>query len=232
MTTSTNAVAYVRVSTDAQADSGAGLAAQRQAIETFAKTNGMTITGWFEDAGVSGAAAIEDRPGLVAALAALRRGDVLLVAKRDRLARDTFAAMSIERAVSKLRASVMAADGIGNGDAPADAFLRSIMDATAEFERSLIAGRTRAAMAVKRKAGERTGQIPFGWSLGNDGRLVEVAAEQKVLGRIIECRQAGMSLRQIASILTDSKIPTQSGRAAWNHNTVASILVRAAALAA
>jgi len=130
MTTTANAIGYIRVSTDSQADSGAGQAAQRQAIEAFAKANGLTITAWHEDAGVSGAAAIEDRPGLVAALAGLRRGDVLLVAKRDRLARDTFAAMTIERTVAKRRASVMSADGIGNGDGAADAFLRSILDAT------------------------------------------------------------------------------------------------------
>jgi len=230
--TTTNAIGYLRVSTDSQADSGAGQAAQRQAIETFATTNGMTITGWFEDAGVSGAAAIEDRPGLVAALAGLRRGDVLLVAKRDRLARDTFAAMTIERTVAKRKASVLSADGIGNGDGAADAFLRSILDATAAFERSLIAGRTKAAMAAKRRNGERVGQIPFGWSLGDDGHLVEVAAEQKVLTKIVACRSAGMSLREIASILTEAKVPTQSGRSAWSHNTIASILTRAAALAA
>jgi len=232
MTATTNAIGYVRVSTDSQADSGAGQAAQRQAIETFAKANGLTITAWHEDAGVSGAAAIEDRPGLVAALAGLRRGDVLVVAKRDRLARDTFAAMTIERTVAKRRASVMSADGIGNGDGAADAFLRSILDATAAFERSLIAGRTRAALAAKRRAGERVGQIPFGWTLDEDGRLVEVAAEQKVLADIIACRQAGMSLRAIAKILTTSNVPTQAGTTKWSHSTIDSILKRAAALAA
>lgn len=227
-----NAIGYVRVSTDSQTESGAGLAAQRQAIETFAKASGLTITAWHEDAGVSGAAAVEDRPGLVSALAGLRRGDVLLVAKRDRLARDTFAAMTIERTVAKRRASVLAADGVGNGDGAADAFLRSILDATAAFERSLIAGRTRAAMAAKRRAGERTGQIPFGWTLGEDGRLVEVAAEQKVLANILACRAAGMSLRAIASILTEANVMTQAGTTKWSHTTIDSILKRAAALAA
>jgi DNA invertase Pin-like site-specific DNA recombinase len=96
----------------------------------------------------------------------------------------------------------------------------------------LIAGRTRAALAAKRRAGERTGQIPFGWTLGEDGRLVEVAAEQKVLADIVACRQAGMSLRAIATILTDANVPTQAGTTKWSHTTIASILTRAAALAA
>ena len=96
----------------------------------------------------------------------------------------------------------------------------------------MIAGRTRAALAAKRRAGERTGQIPFGWTLGEDGRLVEVAAEQKVLADIIACRQAGMSLRAIAKILTTSNVPTQAGTTKWSHSTIDSILKRAAALAA
>lgn len=228
----TTAIGYVRVSTDGQAESGAGLAAQRAAIETFAKRHGLTITAWHEDAGVSGAAAIEDRPGLMAALAGLRRGSVLIVAKRDRIARDTLTALTIERTVNRLRASIMSADGVGNGDEAADLFMRSIMDAAAAFERGLIKQRTRAALAAKRRAGERTGEVPFGWTLGDDGRLVEVEAEQLVLANIKACRAAGMSLRQIAAILTDANVPTKKGRAAWNHNTVASILARAAALAA
>lgn len=232
MTTTANAIGYVRVSTDGQAESGAGLAAQRAAIETFAKRHGLTITAWHEDAGISGAAAIEDRPGLMAALAGLRRGDVLIVAKRDRIARDTLTALTIERTVNRRKASIMSADGVGNGDGAADQFMRSIMDAAAAFERGLIKQRTRAALAAKRKAGERTGEVPFGWTLGEDGRLVEVEAEQLVLANIRSCRAAGMSLRQIAAILTEANVPTKKGRAAWNHNTVASILARAAALAA
>jgi DNA invertase Pin-like site-specific DNA recombinase len=228
----TTAIGYVRVSTDGQAESGAGLAAQRSAIEAFAKRAGLTITAWYEDAGVSGAASIESRPGLMAALAQLRRGAVLLVAKRDRIARDTLTALTIERTVARLKASIMSADGVGNGDGAADAFMRSIMDAAAAFERGLIRQRTRAALGAKRLAGERTGEVPFGWNLGDDGRLVENAAEQKVLANIRDCRAAGMSLRQIASILTTANVPTKKGRAAWNHNTIASILARAAALAA
>ena len=65
----TNAVAYLRVSTNDQAESGAGLAAQRAAITAYASANNMTITAWYEDAGVSGAAGLEARPGLAAAVA-------------------------------------------------------------------------------------------------------------------------------------------------------------------
>ena len=78
----------------------------------------------------------------------------------------------------------MSCDGIGNGDGAADVFMRQVMDAASQFERGLIRARTRAAMHEMRKAGERTGTIPFGWSLAADGRLAQVAEEQEVIARI------------------------------------------------
>lgn len=225
------AIAYVRVSTADQAESGAGLAAQRAAIEAYAKKAGLEIAAWHDDAGVSGAADLEDRPGLLAAIGQLRRGSVLLIGKRDRLARDTFLSLVIEKAVQKRGASIESADGLGNGDAPADVFMRSILDATGEFERNLIRSRTKAALAAKRKAGQRTGEIPFGWDLGADGRLIENVAEQRVIRCMVDCRQAGMSLRQIAAILNGQGVTTKKGRS-WYGESIRSILDRAAALAA
>lgn len=224
--------AYLRVSTDSQADSGAGIAAQRAAIESFAKRHGLTVDAWHTDAGVSGAAGIESRPALAAAIAGIRKGDTLIVAKRDRLARDTFLAVVIERAVARKGAAIASADGVGNGDGAADAFMRSVMAAAAEFERGLIRQRTKAAMAAKRRAGERVGTVPFGWSLGADNTLVPVPEEQRVIEQIARCRAAGMSYRAIAAILTEGNVTTKAGGTSWSHTSVKSILDRQAALAA
>ena len=62
--TTGSAVAYLRVSTDEQAESGAGLAAQRNAIAAVAAVRGWTITAWHQDGGVSGGKAPHQRPGL------------------------------------------------------------------------------------------------------------------------------------------------------------------------
>lgn len=227
-----NGIIYTRVSTDGQADSGAGLAAQVAAIESYASRNGITIVGRFEDAGVSGAADIEDRPGLAAAINALRRGDALLIAKRDRLGRDVMLVMTIEKLVGRRGASVVSCDGIGNGDAPADQFMRTLLDATAQFERSLIRARTKAAMHAKRRAGERCGQVPFGYALGADGKLEPVPQEQEVIARIEALRRDGMTYRAIAQLLTDAGIITKKGVSNWTHTTVRSIVTRQAAVAA
>jgi hypothetical protein len=82
----------------------------------------------FTDPGVSGGAALDKRPGLLAALAALRthNAGLLLVAKRDRLARDSLLAALVERLAERLGARVQSADGAADGDAPEDVLMRRI----------------------------------------------------------------------------------------------------------
>src|SRR3982750_1431090 len=79
-------VAYLRVSTDRQAADGLGLAAQEKAIRTLLRERHVRHARFFVDRGVSGA--VEDRPGLSELLEALGAGDVVVVARLDRLARD------------------------------------------------------------------------------------------------------------------------------------------------
>ena len=244
-----NAIAYCRVSTEKQAKSGAGLDAQKAAIESYAAKNGLTITATLVDAGISGASPIEQRLGLVAAVAAITKGTVLLIAKRDRLGRDQLTTLGIERAIQKKGGSIVSADGIANGSAAADQFMRSILDAAAAFELSLIKARTLAAVDAKRQKGQRIGEVPFGYEVAADGLLVEVASEQLVIAKIMSCRAAGLSLRAIAQELDSQSIPTKKGIGTkctkpnaqgkvrqprcglWSHRIVRLIIARQAALA-
>src|SRR6185436_18396957 len=109
------AVAYMRVNTS---DQHLSVEAQRAAIEAWAQREGITVAGWHVDHGVSGRAELADRPALVAALAELRTANagVLIVLRRDRLARDVATAIAIERAVEMCGARVRSADGVGDGD--------------------------------------------------------------------------------------------------------------------
>lgn len=68
-------------------------------------------------------------------------------------------------------------------------------------QRALIRARTRAALAVKKSRGERTGGVPLGSSVGADGRLAVDAAETAAVARARELRAAGRSLREIAAVL-------------------------------
>lgn len=194
------AVGYRRISKEHD-DNGLGLTAQSHAIESEAKRLGLVMAATFTDNGVSGGAAIEKRVELLAAIQALRAGDVLIVARRDRLARDVMLAGFCEKEVAKRGASIVSAAGEGNADDPASKLMRQIVDCFAEYERSLIRARTKAALAAKRARGERvTRHPPYGFR-HVDGRLVKDRREQHGLKLMRELRDAGRSLRDVATVM-------------------------------
>jgi DNA invertase Pin-like site-specific DNA recombinase len=214
------AVAYLRVSTDDQA---LGPEAQRAAIERWAIARGVTVAAWFCDQGVSGAAPLDRRPGLLAALAALAAhgAGLLVVAKRDRLARDTMIAAMVERIASSAGALVASAAGEGEGDGPEAQLMRAMVDAFAQYERALIAARTRAALSVKSARGERVGAVPIGKRLADDGRTLTLDAdEDRAVELVRELRGEGWTLRAIAAELDARGLRSRTGRA-WHPQQVA-----------
>ncbi len=196
-------IGYLRCSTAEQRESGLGLSAQRDAIESAAKREGLTVADWFSDEGVSGGSTIDKRPGLVLAIDALSRGDVLFVAKRDRLARDTLLACWLETDIAKRGARIVSAAGEGSDDdGPTSVLMRRIIDAFAEYERLMIRARIRAAMQVKRQRGERMGRwVQYGYRPGDGKRLEPVRHEQEAIALMLELRSTGMPLTKIGEEL-------------------------------
>ena len=192
--------------------------------------NGVEIVATFEDKGVSGAAAIDRRPGLMAALDALAEhgAGLLCVAKRDRLARDTMIAAMAERLAERAGARIVSADGVGEGNDPAAALLRGMVDLFAAYERAMIRTRTVAALAQKKARGERTGAVPVGCRVGADGRTLESdPAEAEIVAAVVRARAAGLSIRAIVAELAAAGMRTRRG-GEIQSTQVARILRRAA----
>jgi DNA invertase Pin-like site-specific DNA recombinase len=152
------AVGYIRVSTDEQSLS---VDAQRQALERWCQAHQAPLMAVYTDMGVSGGTLLEKHPGLLSALNALTRGRVLLVVRRDRLARDTLTAAMCEKIAQKVGASILTVSGEGNGQGPEAQLMRTILDVFAQYEKALIALWTKAGMARKREKGERLGMVPY-----------------------------------------------------------------------
>jgi len=221
------AIGYLRVSTD---DQHLGPEAQRDALARWCDANGAELLAVYVDHGVSGGAPLDKRPALLDALDALAENGagVLLVAKRDRLARDVMIAAMVERMAERVGASIVAADGAGNGDSPEAALMRHMVDAFAEYERAIIRARTRTALAVKARRGERVGQVPFGYRLADDGTHLETEPrEQRVISLVQDLRADGMTIRAIAARLNDDNVPARGKK--WHPTTVARMLARNAA---
>jgi site-specific DNA recombinase len=224
------ALGYVRVSSDEQADSGLGLQAQRQRIVAFCEVKGLRLADVYEDAGVSGGKPLASRPSGSRLLNAARRGKVVVVvAKLDRLFRSVADAASVIADFDKKGIELVAiAEGFDMTN-PYGRAMAQMASVFAELERAMIRERTRSAMDVKRSRGQRiSGHAPFGWDFGPDGLLVVNAREQMVIAWMRRLRAEGISYRGIAARLDDEGILPKRGRR-WIHTTVKSILTRDAA---
>lgn len=225
-------IAYVRVSSEEQAQSGLGIEAQLDAIRASVGEPDVII----RDEGFSGGTL--DRPGLAELLEVVGKGDVVVIAKLDRLSRgDAFAMAWLEKEiVEKAKASILSAAGEGTGDdSPQGAFMRDIMKAFARFELAMIKQRTSAAVKVKmrnkREAGEKTGGrfAPFGYDIAIvDGvkKLVDNEAEKAIIKNMIAMRNAGDSYQDIADRLESDGVVTRGG-GKWTHKVVRAIIRRA-----
>jgi DNA invertase Pin-like site-specific DNA recombinase len=226
------AIAYIRVSKEREGQLGPE--AQRSAIEAWASAQGVTIAAWHDDIDVSGGDELGERVGLVQALGdvKLHHAGLLVIAKRDRLARDVYVAATIERAVQSAGARVVSADGTANGDTPADAFMRTILDAAAAYERAMIRARTKAALAAKSARGERAGNIGFGYRLADPSdpdsdRIEENPEEQAIIAAVHDLRTRGATYRAIVATLREMGMKSRAGTP-LQIPQVARILSRAA----
>ncbi len=223
------AVAYVRVSTAGQATEGVGLETQRERIRKWCEANEYRLTAVYTDAGVSGKRA-DNRPDLQRALAAVcgRPPGALVVYSLSRLARSTKDCIAIAERMDKAGADLVSLSERIDTTTAAGKMIFRLLAVFAEFERDLVSERTTAALALKKANGQRTGGVPYGFDLADDGStLVENLAEQAVIRDIRSMRARGMKLKQIAGTLTERHIATKTGKSErWTHQAVARILAR------
>ena len=213
-------IAYLRVSTEQQTQSGAGLDAQLDACQRMAGQ----LAGVYRDEGVSGKTGLDKRPALLEAIAQLSKGDTLIVAKRDRLGRDPLVVAMIEAAVTRKGARIVSAAGEGtDSDSPTDILMRRMVDAFAEYERLIIGARTKAALQAKKQRGERTGSIPYGYRCDDGVNLVPDDVEQEAIAMIRELNGKGLSLRNIAGRLEAKGYKPRNGQS-WHPQTISNIL--------
>ena len=152
-------VIYLRVSTKQQAESDRdGYPRQREALHAYAAANGLEIVGEYQDY-LSGKTEAESREGWTDLIRFMRADGVkiILIEKIDRLARDLMVQESI---VASLQADGFTLKSLADDDLcstdPTRKMIRQLLGIFAEYERSLINGRTH------RKGGKPTGTRPYG----------------------------------------------------------------------
>lgn len=243
-------VAYYRVSTAKQGESGLGLEGQMTAVELFAASQGARVVRSYQEVETGKRA---DRPELLKAIGhAKRSGARLVIAKLDRLARNVhFTSGLMESGV----------DFVACDNPYANRLTIHILAAVAEDEAKRISDRTKAALAAYKAsgrvskrlrllhpggvppdvaeatAGKLGASLPQCRSLTPEGRergrarsaaarrAAAVDAYSDLAEYMHELRSEGLSLRAVAARLEADGHATRRGRP-WNAVQVKRVLDR------
>ena len=216
-------IAYYRVSTQQQGQSGLGLEAQRQAVAEYLNGGKCSLLKEYTEV-ESGK--FNFRPQLAEAIQTCRAyGGKLVIAKLDRLSRDAHFLLGLEKAgIDFVAADMPNANRLTVG----------IMAMVAEEERRMISKRTIDALAAAKargtKLGGNRGVVP-----SQEARDLATVAIQKRANRravdiapIIKALQkdGAVSLRAIAAGLNDAGIPTARGQGRWSAAQVQRTMAR------
>jgi DNA invertase Pin-like site-specific DNA recombinase len=200
---------YVRVSTARQADEGESLATQERQVAGYAMMKGWALEPMVVERGVSGSVPLAERKEGGPLFAQLKKGDVVISPKLDRLFRSALDALHTIEVLRKRGVSLHLLDIGGDvcGNGVSKLFL-TVLSAVAEFERERNGERVSQVKEDQRAAGRYLGGVvpfgwrtPPGWEKGKGGDLVPHAEEQAAIAEIVAMRAEKKSLRSIAAAM-------------------------------
>lgn len=203
----TKYIAYYRVSTQKQGNSGLGLEAQRSDVSRFVERGGSLIAEHQDiESGKN-----NDRPNLIKAIEECKKhGATLLIAKLDRLSRNaSFILMLRDSKVDFVCCDMPDANSITIG----------IMAILAQEEREWTSLRTKAALAELKKQGKKLGTPE---NLTEQARINSLNVRQqnaindennrKAGALIVSMREQGKSFYQITKELNKLGFKTRKGK--------------------
>lgn len=228
----THAVIYSRFSPRRDAEEAMSCLTQESLCRELLHTKGWEERGVFRDEAVSGNTELDDREGLMAAISALHRGDVLVVYRRDRLARDAWLAEALRRKVAARGARIEACEGeavSAEDESPEARFVRGVLDLVAQLERELIGARTKQAMLSQQRNGRRMSRHPpYGKRADpvDPTRWIDHPSEQAAIARAKQLAKEGLTPYKIAQKLTEEVPMLARGKKGWSPRTVEKIVSR------
>ena len=201
---------YLRLSTD-EANQSTSFDVQREAVNTYLGTKELTEE--FADT-VSGTASIDKRPSMAIMFNTIKKGDTVVVHKRDRLARDGMLAGWIQFELKRMQVELVFIDKTTDANNPADVLMEQMLFAFAEYEREMIVSRIRASKKLQKSRGEYLGgSVPYGYDVEERGGvkyLIENDSEQAAISLMNELRDSGATYARISGELSDRGIKTRS----------------------
>ena len=216
-------VAYLRVSTPKQGQSGLGLEAQRFAVQAFVPTASLLAEFVEVESGKK-----NERPQLVAAIAlAKAKGATLLIAKLDRLSRNAGFIFQLRDA---------GVDFVCCDMPDANTLTVGLFAVLAQHERETISKRTKDALAAKKARGARLGTpanlTPAATQKGRDRNQANAHTNEhndRAAAHILLLREKGFNYSQMAEKLNALRFRTRTGKL-FRAEQVKRLYLRATAL--
>jgi site-specific DNA recombinase len=205
--TNTRAIAYIRVSTDKQADKGHSLVAQQEKVKAYASLYDLNIVDYIVE---TGSAKNLNREGLQGALAMIKAGkaDALIVVKLDRLTRSVAdLGYLVETYFSK--AGLLSVSEQIDTRSASGRLVLNVLASVSQWEREAVGERTSAVKQSMKANGLYCGGIvPYGQMLIN-GQLVTNPQEKAIITRARALKSEGHSLRAIATMFSEEGLRTR-----------------------
>ena len=217
---------------------------QLQRCREHCERRGYAVSDEYYDEALSGAGL--DRPGLDAAIDALKRGDVLVVYMLDRLSRgDAEQWFNIEKRIhdKKARYESVCGEGTwgGNNNEEDNELIRGILKLLACHQRKKGNRRTSESMQAYQQSGRRMtplSKMPFGKMAdpGDPKRMIDDPEEQETIKTILATHGAvllggkyrGLGYRETARRLGEMNITSRNG-GAISHVMVTDVIKKHAA---
>jgi DNA invertase Pin-like site-specific DNA recombinase len=212
MTKTTKAVAYLRTSSAANVGHDKDSEKrQRSAITAYAKSAGIEVVDWFNDAAVSGADPVDTRPGFAAMLERIEGNGVrsIIVETASRFARDLMVQEVGFARLQERGITLIAADSPTSfqDDTPTAKLIRQVLGAVAEFDKAMTVAKLKGARDRKRaQVGKCEGRK------SHAELRPEVVTEAKRLHRVSPKSGKRRSLRQISAELARLGMMNERGQ--------------------
>jgi len=213
MNATITAAAYIRVSTSNQVgEDKFGLDTQKDAITTYAEKNCITIVEWYSDEGISGGRL--DRPALQQMLKNAAEGKFtqVLVAKTDRVARDLYIQLFVEKELKVSGVELVSTSEPLSGSDPMTAAFRQMVGVFAELEKNMITWRLSGGRKQKAKHGGYSGGgAPLGYKTERGSKVLHLDDQKsETVKKVFDTRREHpeWTLQQIADCLNEAGYTT------------------------
>ncbi len=222
------AILYARVSTDEQARSGYSLAQQIEALRAYAATEGYQVLEEVADPGQSGASL--ERPGMdrVRDLVAAGGVSAVLAQDRDRFSREPAYLYLLREEFAAHGTRIRSLNDHGD-DTPEGQLTDGILDQLAKFERAKTAERSRRGKKQKARLGKilsNRAAYGFDWNAARDGYVINPEQMAAMRHIFYMAGVEGRSLCAIQKQLSEDGVPSPTGKAQWDVQSIRKLLKR------